>query len=150
MLPSKHIILGFIFSLIIFYLFPEIGLLGVSLIFLSSFLIDIDHYFYYAYTKKDFNPINARNWFMKKHREFIKLPHEERRKRAKNIPCIFHGIEMIMFLILLSFISPLFIYILMGFIFHESLDLINILYFGFSLDHIGSQTYNIINHKIEE
>ena len=46
--------------------------------------------------------------------------------------------------ILLSFVDRLFLYILIGFIFHEILDFIHIVYYGYSLKHIGSQTYNLL------
>ncbi|MFQ5531781.1 MAG: hypothetical protein ACE5ES_04160, partial [Candidatus Nanoarchaeia archaeon] len=69
MLPKTHIILGFIFSVLIFFLFPQMGLIGASLIFFSSFLIDFDHYLYYLFKKKDPNPRNSVKWFMKHHKE---------------------------------------------------------------------------------
>ena len=55
-----------------------------------------------------------------------------------------HGIEAIAILFLLSFVNRFFLYVLIGFIFHEILDFIHIVYYGFSLKHIGSQTYNLL------
>ncbi len=60
-----HVILGFIFSLI---LFPLVGFFSL-IIFISSFMIDIDHYFYYIIKKNDLNLINSINYYLKKHRE---------------------------------------------------------------------------------
>ena len=79
----------------------------------------------------------------------LKLSKSERLK-LRPAPCIFHGIEAIIILFLLSFVSPIFSYILLGFVFHQFLDVINMTYYGLPFHHIGSQTYNIINHKIEK
>ena len=66
MLPKKHIILGLIFSLTLIFLFPAIGWKGFGVIFLSSVFIDIDHYLYFIFKKKDINLMNSYNWFIKK------------------------------------------------------------------------------------
>ena len=147
MLPKWHIILGFIFTVICFWLFPEIGFVGFLIIFLSSFLIDTDHYLFHVFTKKDLSLKNAHQWFIEDHNKFQKLNRKERKVYLKKLlprPMIFHGIEAILILIILSFISPLFSYILIGFLFHEFLDLIYIIYGNYTLTHIGSQTYNIM------
>lgn len=145
MLPHKHFIYGAIFSLSLYFLFPELGLFAIAIIFLSSFLIDVDHYLFYIVAKKDLSLKNAHKWFVKQHFKFLKFSKKEK-KDIRPFPCIFHGIEAIIILSILSFASPIFIYILIGFIFHEFLDLINMIMFGFPFYHIGSQTYNIINY----
>lgn len=144
MYPSKHIVFGFIFSLLAYFLFPKIGLFGFFTIWLASFLIDVDHYLYYVFTKKDINLKNSYKWFMGESSKAFYLPREKRKNNGKQIPCIFHGIEAIIILILLSLINSFFMYILIGFIFHEILDFIHIVYYGYSLKHIGSQTYNLL------
>ena len=53
MYPSKHLIFGLIFSLVLYLVFQEIGIPGFLTIWLASFLIDVDHYLYYAISKKD-------------------------------------------------------------------------------------------------
>ncbi len=147
MLPKYHFLYGFLFSLFLFYSFPEINFIEASIIFLASVLIDVDHYIFYIFTKKDLSLKNAYNWFVKKNKKFMKLSYKERLKIVKPIPCIFHGIELTIILIFLSFISNIFIFILLGILFHQFLDFINAIYYGFPLQHIGSQTYNIINYK---
>ena len=72
MYPKHHILLGFIFSVFVFILFPKIGILGVSIIFLSSFLIDVDHYIGYAIRKRDLYTILIR-LFSKTFFDLIKL-----------------------------------------------------------------------------
>ncbi len=150
MLPKTHIILGLIFSSIFFYFFPSIEIWGFLIIFASSVLIDVDHYLFYLYTKKDWNYFHAKKWFMNKTMEFRKMSREKRKKLAKAIPCIFHGIEAAFILLILSFFSDIFFFVLIGFLFHELLDLIGILYWGYDLNHILSQTHNILNYKKEK
>lgn len=149
MLPHKHIIFGFLFSLSLLILFPTIGIFNFLIIFLASFLIDVDHYLYYIFAKRNFSLKKARAWFMERHFQALRLSKSDKLK-LRPAPCIFHGIEAIVILFLLSFISEVFAYILLGFVFHQFLDLIDMVYYGFPFHHIGSQTYNIINHKIEK
>lgn len=150
MLPKSHIILGFLFSLIILFSIPSMGIPGFIIIWISSFMIDTDHYLFYAWLKKDINPLNSVKWFMKKHREYLKLSYEEKKKKVQ-IPCIFHGIEAVLLLAILYLIfkSNIFLFILAGFIFHEFLDLIYIAYTKGNFNHIISQTKNIINFRKE-
>jgi len=46
MTPRYHFIIGAIVSLLL-WLHPEINYITASIIFLSSILIDFDHYIYY-------------------------------------------------------------------------------------------------------
>jgi hypothetical protein len=145
MLPKTHIFFGLIFSIFIFILFPEIEITGFLLIWLSSFLIDVDHYLFYIFTKNDFSLKNAHCWFIKKSEKAKKLSKSEKKKLI-TIPCIFHGLELIFILIILSFFHKYFFFILIGILFHELLDVILIINEGFKLDHIFCQTKNIINY----
>ena len=144
MYPSKHIVFGLIFSLLVYFTFPQIDTLGFFTIWLASFLIDVDHYIFYVFTKKDLSLIKSHSWFMKESAKSFSLSKEDRKNFSKQIPCIFHGIETIAILFLLSFVNRFFLYVLIGFIFHEILDFIHIVYYGYSLKHIGSQTYNLL------
>ena len=146
MLPKTHIILGLVFSLILFNLFPEIGLLGFFTIFIASFMIDIDHYIFFVWFKKNPSPKAAFLWFITKNKYYLSLPTIER-KKAPTSPCILHGLEAIVILLALSLVNNFFFFILVGFLFHEILDFISITYYGFSYNHILSQTYNILNFR---
>ncbi|MDP2673070.1 MAG: hypothetical protein Q8O84_04625, partial [Nanoarchaeota archaeon] len=55
MLPKYHVLFGFLFSLILFLIFPFIGLSGFLIIFISSVLIDIDHYLFYVFKNRIFS-----------------------------------------------------------------------------------------------
>jgi nicotinamide riboside transporter PnuC len=127
MKPLPHIILGFIFSLLLLIIFPQIKLYGFLVIFLSSFLIDVDHYIYYVCRKKDFSLKNAYNWFIKNGKKYKKLSKEKRKKVYLGI-CVFHGIESFIIISILSFYSKFFLFILTGFLFHRLTDSINSLY----------------------
>jgi len=123
MYPKYHIIFGFIFSFILFLIFPKnIGLLGAGIIFLSSFLIDFDHYVYYLFKKKSFNLKKAFYYFSNARIRMIKLPFEKR-KNYYSCLCFFHGIEWIIILFVLGiFISKYFLFIGIGFTLHLCLD----------------------------
>jgi hypothetical protein len=149
MLPKYHVLSGFIFSLIIFLIFPEINLIGFTIIFLSSFLIDVDHYLFYVFTKKDLSLKKAHKFFLKEHKKFHKLSYKEKTKKLKKRgpwPMVFHGVETLILLGILSFFHQIFLYIIIGLIFHQVLDFIHIIYGGYSLTHLGSQTYNTIKY----
>ena len=92
MLPRIHIILGLFFSIIILYIFPQIGVFGAAIILLSSFLIDVDHYIFYVILKKDLSLKKAYNWHILKGIKMRELSKKERNKH-KNEILILHGFE---------------------------------------------------------
>lgn len=146
MLPKTHIILGFIFSFIIFVVFPQITLFGALIIFISSVLIDVDHYLLYVYKKKDISLKNAFKFFIEKSRKYHNLSHEEREK-IPTPPCILHGIEVIVLLSILAYFFNFFLFVLIGFLFHEFLDFISILNNKYNINHVFFQSVNIIKYK---
>ena len=147
MFPKVHLIAGFIFSIIVFLFFPQISWIGFILIFLSSFLVDIDHYLFYFWLKKDYSLKNAFKWFVEKTKQAFSLPKNQRKKLGE-VPCIFHGLETTLVLIFLSFISKIFLYILIGALFHYLLDFLYLVQNGFSLrGHLGSQIFNIVKYN---
>lgn len=121
MLPKTHIIFGIPFALICLYFFPQIGFIGAGIIWLSSFLIDVDHYIYYVLIKKNFSLPKAYRWH-KLNRERMKKLSRTERKKHKNEILFLHGIEPIIILYFLSWIWPPFIFVLIGFAFHLLMD----------------------------
>lgn len=93
------------------------------IIFLSSFLIDVDHYLYYVYKKRDWGLKNSYKYFMKKRDKVLFLSRRERKKVYSGFYFL-HGFESLVILFLLSFISKYFLYILIGFGFHLAVDII--------------------------
>ncbi|KKM15808.1 hypothetical protein LCGC14_1692260 [marine sediment metagenome] len=123
MRPLTHALSGLIFSLLVFAAFPN-KLVGVTLIFLSSFLIDVDHYFYYVYHKRDISLKNAYRWFIRRIEKLDRLSEKEQQK-YKRIFLIFHGIEFWAILIFFSFFHSFFLWILLGITVHIVLDIID-------------------------
>lgn len=122
MRPDKHIIYGFIFSLIIFIFFPSIGFFNILIIFASStILIDTDHYLYYVYRKKDLSLKRAFFWYADSWRKFNSLTPEQKQQVYGGV-YIFHGIEILVLLFFGIFLSQIFLFIFIGFLFHMFLD----------------------------
>jgi len=115
MLPKWHILFGAIFSLILSLLF-SITVLQTILIFLSSVLIDFDHYLWTIKRKKYFSLKEVYLWNKN-------LP-----KNHKPIMHIFHTIEFIIFIAILSYYIHIFLLILIGIIFHSIFDLIELIF----------------------
>lgn len=127
MLPKFHALFGLILSGILLLIFPQIGLIGFFIIWASSVLIDVDHYLYYVWRKKDWNLKNSFIWFIKVSKDFNKLSKEQREKVYFGFYFL-HGIEAVLVLILFFYFShnPIFMFILIGFIIHQIIDLIDL------------------------
>ncbi len=124
MLPFRHLIFVLFFSFVLFLLFPSIGFFGFLLIILSSILIDVDHYVYHIYKKRDFSLTRAYNWYINNRRKTRHLPRKEKKKIYFGF-CFFHGIEIIGIIYLLHiYISQIFLFVLIGFSLHLVLDMI--------------------------
>lgn len=125
MYPKQHIILGAAFAFILFLTLNSITPLGALIIFFASFLIDADHYLLYIIETKDFSMrcsiARAYNFCQQIGMKYESLPKE----KVKNVyvpVCWFHGIEFIILLIILSFLSKLFLFVLIGVLFHFFVD----------------------------
>lgn len=131
MLPKWHILFGAIFSLIIFYFF-QITIFQASLIFLSSILIDFDHYMFGAIRNKTLNLKKLYFW------------HKALGKKHKPIMHIFHSLEFLVFIAILSFYFDFFLFILIGIIFHSVLDVIDL----FFTKRINCREFSLIRFLI--
>jgi len=137
MLPKYHILLGFFFALFLFIIFPKIEVVGFLIIFLSSFLIDIDHYIYYVFKKRDLSLSRAYKWFIQKRKKYLVLSRKKRNEVYLEIHFL-HGVEILIMLFLLGlFVCKYFFYILIGFAFHLFLDIIHQRKFHDRLDRIS-------------
>lgn len=138
MLPKYHIIYGFIFSLFFLFIFPEIGIFAFSLIFLSSIFIDLDHAMRYSFKTGNFNPIRFWKWSNKN-----KLSRKEIKemRKYKYPQFIFHGVEFVLILIILSFYFQFVKFIIIGVVFHLILDYIWIFNKGYPWEIKLSQIY---------
>jgi len=138
MLPHKHFVYGILLSLILVLIMPQIGFIGVSLIILSTVLIDFDHYVYYFYKKQDFNLINAFNFFKNNRKKFLALP-VEKRAHYSGAWCMFHGVEALAIALILTFLlSEYFGFVFIGMAFHLLIDYIEQWNFYSRFDRISS------------
>jgi len=133
-----HFFFGILLTILLYFLFsPIISLFGLLIIFLSSFLIDVDHYLYYLCKKGDFSLIRAYKWYVKNSHKFCLVPLDKRKNFYLGF-YVFHGIEPIIILFFLGFyISQFFTFILIGFFFHLSADLISEIIFRQRIDKIS-------------
>jgi len=123
MYPSRHIFFGLCFTILLHLLFPVVSLFELSLFFLSSFLIDTDHYLYYVIKKRDLRLNRAYKWFVSKRKKYLVLSVDNRKKYYSSF-CFFHGIESILFFVLLGiFFNKFFLFIAFGMLLHLILDL---------------------------
>jgi len=147
-----HIFIGFIISYILVRFF-DFQLSAGIIIFLASWLIDVDHYFWYGFSKKSWNPFHAINWYKKSIPKWSKLSSKKRNEFRRGV-FIFHGIEFWIILMLLSFTYDFFLWILIGVIIHMIADWIDLiskresLYGKMSLIYIIRRNKN--KKKLEE
>lgn len=145
MRPKWHILFGFVISYILIYFF-NFSLYSGIIIFLSSFLIDLDHYFLYLFETKRTSLKEAYYWCISEGIKFSKLSKEEKRK-YKLRPMIFHGIEFMIILALLATLNKVFLWILIGVIIHLFADIPDLIEKQFPVYSKLSQVYLYITNK---
>ncbi len=126
MLPKYHLIFGLIFTLIIYLIF-QITPFQVIILFTASYLIDFDHYLFYFLKTNNISLKNAKNYFLKLKKNFLSLSPKKRKDYKRPI-LVFHGIEFWIFLIFLSYLNKIFLFVLIGVMFHMFFDFIEIIY----------------------
>jgi len=120
-----HLLIGFTISYILIYFFNFSIFAGI-IIFLSSWSIDIDHYFWYAFEMKDWNPIHAINWYKKSIPKWFKLTLKEREDFRRGV-FMLHSLIFLIILGALLFINKIFLWILIGVAIHMVADWIDLI-----------------------
>ena len=125
MLPKWHILFGFFFTVLIWIASPNINLLFLLLLFLSTFLIDFDHYLCAVVKCKNLSLAKA-------HSYNLRIIEEQLKKKKSGIYergdfHFFHTIEAHIIIGLLGVFWDGFFYVLLGMIFHSLLDLYTLL-----------------------
>jgi hypothetical protein len=139
--PKIHLIVGILFTILLYFLFPQILFFNLFIILSSSVLIDGDHYLYYMLKKKNLNPIRCYKWYKENIKKTFSLPIEERKKIYSGF-YLFHGIEWIIILFLLGiYFFPVLSYISLGFLLHFLVDIPSEFYFKRTKDKF-SLIYN--------
>lgn len=133
MLPKKHALLGIIFSILIYFIF-KITYFEAFLIFFASVFIDFDHYIWYIIKKKDFS--------LKKNYNLLKFLE----KPPRPIMVVFHTIEFILLVFVLSFFFNFLFFILIGMIFHSILDVIDMQYKGI----LNLREFSLIRYLVRD
>jgi len=124
MLPKSHFLLGVVAAIVLYFGF-EIGILGCLVFLIATIGIDVDHYLYYAYRKKDWNLRKAATWFIEKGEVFMKMSKKKRSGIYSGF-WFLHGIEVVVLTWLVGyFIWELFYFVSAGFLFHLILDWIH-------------------------
>lgn len=123
-----HILFGFVTSYILVYFF-NFTLFSGTIIFLSSWMIDGDHYLWYSIEMKNKNPINAIAWYKKAIPKWLKLSSKEKEQFRRGV-FVFHGLLFWAILAILSFVHIIFLWILIGVAIHIIADLIDLHFRG--------------------
>jgi len=123
MLPKWHIIYGAIFTIIIAIAFPLISVPYLLLIFLSSVLIDFDHYVVGAMKIRrwDFGEVLRYHDLM----EVIQQDNKRAGIKHKGDFHLFHTVEFHVLVLLLGLLWIGFFYVFLGMLFHSILDIID-------------------------
>ncbi|MBS3071731.1 hypothetical protein J4408_01940 [Candidatus Pacearchaeota archaeon] len=121
MLPRYHILLGTIFTLLILIILPGINLIYLSLIFLSSFLIDFDHYAMSVIKTGKISLLKSFDYHNKA--RIVQEKEIRARIKRKGDFHLFHTIEFHLFVGLLGLIWIGFFYVFIGMVFHSLLDI---------------------------
>jgi hypothetical protein len=125
MYPRWHILLGAVFTLLIYILVPGINLIYLFLIFFSSFLIDFDHYLCAVYKTKKLRPRHAFDYYKK--RSIDEKNDISQGIKRKGDFHLFHTIEFHLLIGLFSFVWPVLFYLFLGMIFHSLLDVTHLI-----------------------
>lgn len=130
MLPRWHILLGAILTLLVAYFVPRISVINLSIIFLSSFLIDIDHYIASIIRSKKFLTLRKS---LEYHKVQGKKVREERKKgiMEKGDFHFFHTIEFHILVLVLGFIWFPLMYLFFGMLFHSLIDFVSLIDSGY-------------------
>lgn len=152
MLPKWHILIGGIFSVLIFLIF-DVSFLSLIIFFFSSWLfIDFDHYLrriiiFYRKKRKFLTPKEFWDSSMNVRKKCLNLRVQNKRLKYKLPIYIFHGIEpLIILFVLYYFVHGVFLWVFLGFLLHLITDMIydsrhNLCFFRFSI------FYNLITNR---
>jgi len=119
-----HFLLGLVVTFVLMYLF-DFSLLEGTIIFLASWLIDIDHYPWYVFEIRDWNPVRALKWHRRTAPRWLALSRKEREKFRWGV-FVFHSLFFWVILAILSLFYQVFFWILIGVAIHMIADLIDL------------------------
>ncbi len=139
MLPRWHILLGALFTILLWVLSPQIQIFYLILVFAASVLIDFDHYLCAIYRTKKFSIREALKYHVRHIAHLKKQEHLGMKPRSDFH--LFHTIEFHFLIGLLSIAWTPFFYFFIGMVFHSLVDL----YDGLRNDTIHRREYFFFN-----
>lgn len=139
MWPKWHILYGFLFTLLLWMIFPDISYFYIIITFLSSFLIDVDHYLYFVIKTKNFSFSKSLEYHRLKEIEEVQNYKKGIRKKMGFHP--FHTIEFHIIIGLFSLVWKPFLFVFIGILFHSLIDFCDM----FSRDRIYTREYFFVN-----
>mgnify|MGYP001585627200 CR=1 FL=1 len=122
MLPRWHVFWGAVFTALLWIFVPSISWIYLSCLFLSSFLIDFDHYLAAVFHTKKLSFFHALNY----HDEMAKIENEEYKRGIlkRGDFHLFHTIEFHLAIAIIGIFFTPFLFIFMGMVFHSLLDVL--------------------------
>lgn len=126
-MPIWHILSGGIFSLIILFFF-NLNLFELIILFLSTWLfIDLDLVISFVIKNRSLNLRKFWKESTQSREKWLELGDRSKYKRQYRI---FHSIEFLSIIVLLSFFNKIFLLVLLGFLVHLIFDWIELGYKG--------------------
>jgi len=126
MLPRWHIFWGLIFTGIIWLSSPSIEYYYLIILFLSTVLLDIDHYINAAYKEKNLSLRKAFSYYSRLNKRIKFQELKGIRKKEDFHPL--HTVEFHLVIAILAYFFTPFIFVFLGIVFHSLLDLFSLIY----------------------
>ena len=108
-------------------MFFELTYTAGLIIFFSSWLIDVDHYFWFVFSGKGINPLKAMKWYFKNGASWENMPRRKRDKYKRGV-FVFHSLILLVILFLLSFWIEVLFFVFLGFLIHLVADIVKLIY----------------------
>lgn len=122
MLPRWHILLGALFGLFLWLVWPQVPLYGAIIVFIASVFIDFDHYLVSVCKTGKWGLFDAFEYYRL---DAIKAEKEFKKGiRRKADLQIFHTVEAHIFILILGLIWHPVMYVFAGMAFHSAADII--------------------------
>ena len=118
---------------------PFAGIAELAIFSAGSILIDVDHYFFYVQRSGHCDVSGMFSYFRNIDRNLTKIPYLG--------ICIFHTIEFLLLIALLSYSFPLLRFLLYGLSFHLLLDIVDLVRLKCPFIRAYSLTEHLVRRK---
>lgn len=114
---TRHIVIGILSSLVWFYLFRDFQ--SAILFFVASIAVDIDHPISMAILDRTINPFRL-------HDTLKEIQYNGLKRYEERLFSVFHTVEFMTVLVILSFYFSILIPIFFGVVFHVIVDIVTV------------------------